>query len=82
MAGGIVGLAVSLIYCPVEYVKIKKQLNSNCNKGSLELLFSEIKNNGLKNITKGLYATISRETIGSMFYYGVYELTVRTLSNN
>jgi hypothetical protein len=65
----------------VEYVKIKKQLNSNCNKGSLELLFSEVKNHGLKNITKGLYATISREVIGSMFYYGMYEYTVRLLND-
>lgn len=70
-----------MIYCPVEYVKIKKQLNSNCKTGSLELLFNEVKNQGLKNITKGLYATISRETLGSMFYYGTYEYVVRLLSN-
>jgi len=72
LAGGIVGFSVSLIYCPVEYVKIKKQLNSSCKMGSLELLFNEVKTNGIKNITKGLYATISRETLGSMFYYGTY----------
>lgn len=54
LAGGIVGLSASLIYCPVEYVKIKKQLNSNCKKGSLSLLFNEIRNHGVKNIAKGL----------------------------
>lgn len=54
LAGGIVGLSASLIYCPVEYVKIKKQLNSHCSKGSLSLMFNEIKNHGLKNIAKGL----------------------------
>ena len=48
--------------------------------GSLELLFNEVKTNGIKNITKGLYATISRETLGSMFYYGTYEYVVRLLS--
>ena len=48
--------------------------------GSLELLFNEVKTNGIKNITKGLYATISRETLGSMFYYGTYEYMVRLLS--
>jgi hypothetical protein len=40
LAGGIVGLSVALIYCPVEYVKIQKQIHSHCKKGSLSLLFN------------------------------------------
>lgn len=40
LAGGIVGLSVSLITCCVEYAKIQKQLNSECSKGSLNLMFN------------------------------------------
>ena len=39
-AGGFVGSAVSAIYCPVEYVKIQKQLHGNVQQSSLGLLFS------------------------------------------
>ena len=45
------------------------------------MLFNEIKNHGFKNITKGLYATLVREVIGSTFYYGMYEFMVRLLTN-
>ncbi len=60
LAGAIVGLVVSNIYCPIEYVKIQKQLNGKIGQGSLSMLFNQVKNNGLKNITKGFYATALR----------------------
>ena len=40
LAGGIVGLCVSIIYGPMEYVKIKKQINSEVSKSSISLLFN------------------------------------------
>lgn len=39
-AGGFVGWSVSAIYCPVEYVKIQKQLNSGLQRSALGILFS------------------------------------------
>jgi hypothetical protein len=81
LAGGIVGLSISLITCCVEYAKIQKQLNAQCSKGSLNLMLNEIKSNGFKNITKGLGATSAREVIGSTFYYGMYEFMVRIMTN-
>jgi hypothetical protein len=56
-------------------------MNAQCSKGSLSLMLNEIKNNGFKNITKGLGATLVREVIGSTFYYGTYEFMVRLLTN-
>jgi hypothetical protein len=39
IAGGIVGLSVALIHGPIEYAKIKKQINSDLSHGSLSILF-------------------------------------------
>lgn len=80
MAGVTVGLTTSFIYCPVEYAKIQKQMKSSMSQGSLTLLFQEIYSNGLRNIFKGYSATLSRESIGSGFYFGTYESIVRALT--
>ncbi len=39
VAGGVVGWAVSFIYCPVEYTKIQCQLSTSPNHSSFRLLF-------------------------------------------
>ena len=46
---------------------------------SLRLLLSEIRKNNLNKIYQGLSATLFRESIGSIIYYGMYELTVRSV---
>lgn len=80
LSGGVVGLSVSTIYCPVEYAKIQKQTSSS-TRSSLSILFSEIYQNRLKNIYKGFATTVLRESIGSAIYYGSYEMAVRLISD-
>lgn len=72
LSGGIVGIVVSFVYCPVEYAKIQKQTVTHTKEGSLNLLFKEIYRNKLKNIYKGIFPTMMRETIGSAIYYASY----------
>lgn len=72
-------MAVAFVYCPVEYAKIQKQTLTHTKQGSLQILLKQLYRNQLKNIYKGLSATILRETIGSAFYYGSYENAVRQI---
>jgi|688.fasta_scaffold2509316_1 hypothetical protein len=41
-----------------------------------------MRKNGFKNIFKGYWSTVVRETLGSIFYYGSYEAFVRYFSKN
>lgn len=72
IAGSIVGLVVSGIYCPVEYVKIQKQLKGGLQTSAFGLLLSEISRTGGKNIFRGYWSTVLREVWGTFFYYGSY----------
>lgn len=60
MAGGFVGWAVSGIYCPVEYVKIQKQLKGGIHQSAIGLLFSEMARTGGRNIFRGYWSTVLR----------------------
>ena len=77
VAGAIVGWTVAFIYCPVEYVKIQKQLSHTMSQSSVALLLKELRANGLRNIYRGYWATTFRESYGAVFYYMVYESMVR-----
>ena len=72
IAGVFVGWAVSGIYCPVEYVKIQKQLKGGLQTSAFGLLFRELSRAGGKNIFRGYWSTALREIWGTFFYYGSY----------
>ena len=60
LSGIIVGWSVAFIYCPVEYVKIMKQMSHTMTDSSLRLLLRELRANGIHNIYKGYWATTIR----------------------
>jgi hypothetical protein len=61
-------------------VKIQKQLHGSLQQSALGLLFSEFRNNGVRNIFRGYWSTAVREVWGSIFYYGSYEAFVRSFA--
>ena len=60
LAGGLTGWAAALIWCPTEYVKIRKQISHTMTKSSAGLLFEDVLHNGGRSIFRGYWSTFAR----------------------
>ena len=60
MAGGLTGVVSSLIWCPMEYAKINKQISHTMKQSSIGLLFSELRSYGFQRIYRGFTVSMLR----------------------
>ena len=80
-AGGIAGVTVSLVLTPVELIKCRVQTDrARAFNGSLHCIVSTLRSFGLKGLYRGHGATLARESVGGMAWFGVYEYVCRSLA--
>ena len=60
LAGAATGWAAALIWCPTEYVKIRKQISHTITQSSAGLLLKDMVNNGGRSIFRGYWSTFFR----------------------
>jgi solute carrier family 25 carnitine/acylcarnitine transporter 20/29 len=82
LAGGIVGLIVSFIECPVDLFKSQLQVQYEGKikyNGFLDCASKIIKNHGIRGMYQGLGGTILRDVPANACYFGFYEWSKRSM---
>ncbi|XP_054264358.1 mitochondrial basic amino acids transporter [Macrosteles quadrilineatus] len=76
LAGGIAGLAQSVVSSPVELVKTRMQTSSSYH-GTVDCFMSILRSERINGVFKGLSVTAAREFLGYGFYFSTYEFLTR-----
>eukprot|EP01121_Diplochlamys_sp_Union-15-3_P001546 TRINITY_DN11333_c0_g1_i1.p1 TRINITY_DN11333_c0_g1~~TRINITY_DN11333_c0_g1_i1.p1 ORF type:complete len:297 (-),score=41.39 TRINITY_DN11333_c0_g1_i1:1-891(-) len=72
------GFINTFVNCPFELLKTKMQVQKKetaIYRNSFDCFYKITKHHGIKGLYQGLGSTISRNSIGDVFYFGVYEKT-------
>mmetsp|Transcript_33041 Transcript_33041/g.69542 ORF Transcript_33041/g.69542 Transcript_33041/m.69542 type:complete len:347 (+) Transcript_33041:105-1145(+) len=90
VCGGITGLVSSFIVCPTEHIKTKLQTNHVSNgtslyRDSFHAAEHTFTNHGIAGLYRGFSATIARQSLGFVVYFGTYDRlkkSIRKRSSN
>eukprot|EP00698_Gefionella_okellyi_P026054 TRINITY_DN9810_c0_g1_i1.p1 TRINITY_DN9810_c0_g1~~TRINITY_DN9810_c0_g1_i1.p1 ORF type:complete len:276 (-),score=57.86 TRINITY_DN9810_c0_g1_i1:130-957(-) len=80
LAGGLAGLAISLVWTPVELVKCRQQTVGSQYRGSVDCMKKTYQQEGLRGFFKGHVPTMVREFPGCMVFFGAYEAVIRGMT--
>ncbi|XP_058095756.1 mitochondrial arginine transporter BAC1 [Magnolia sinica] len=77
------GAIISFILCPAELVKCRMQVQGTDSaiskhgrySGPLDCALKTVKNDGIKGIFRGGFATLLRESIGNAVFFSTYEFS-------
>jgi len=82
-SGFMAGMASSMIYTPIEYAKIRTQIDQSSEKmGSAQRMFNIIKKyklSGVRKIYTGLPYTMMKEGPGLAMYFGGFHVCMMDL---
>ncbi|KAJ3102805.1 hypothetical protein HDU97_000262 [Phlyctochytrium planicorne] len=92
-AGAVAGAAVSIISCPLEIVKIQRQLEVMLRKsagggkdggrtGSWKVAVDIVRRRGVKGLYRGFHLHLLRDAIGTAIYFATYECVKKVLVSN
>eukprot|EP01132_Coremiostelium_polycephalum_P000472 gene472-598_t len=76
ICGAGAGFLASFVLTPVELIKCRLQIQTTGEKkynGSFDCMVKILKENGVKGLYKGYVPTLSREVVGNMTFFSVYE---------
>ncbi|ORX61532.1 mitochondrial carrier [Hesseltinella vesiculosa] len=91
LGGACAGAWTSVFSCPLELVKIQRQLEvlmqqangvQTVESSSLRAATQIVKRHGMFGLWNGLGCQSARDTFGTAFYFGSYETSKRLLSKN
>lgn len=78
LAGGMAGVANSVVSGPVEHIRIRLQVQSGTGfSGPIDAISQIYRTYGLKGIYKGQMMTVLREGVGYSAYFAAYEWLVQ-----
>lgn len=89
LAGAVAGGIIALVSCPLELVKIQRQVeellakqqkNGTIERGSsLRTFLRIVRTNGVTGLYRGLLPHALRDTVGTATYFASYEMSKHTL---